>query len=256
MMKTKSLYIIVFLLFTVCLISANAQGGKEKFNQGVDEYSAGNYKEALQLWLDLYNSGYRTASLDYNIGNAYFKLNDIANSILFFERAYLLKPSDENINYNLEIARSRTIDKFKAIPELFFVKWFDFISLSINGNAWSIISLAAFVLCLVFLSVYIYSSGYRVKVTGFWLALILFFVSLMTISFSWQNRSLVNDSHKAIIVAPQVSGKSSPDNSGTDLFVIHEGTKVTIGEEVGDWYEIVLSDGNKGWIPANSLNVI
>jgi tetratricopeptide (TPR) repeat protein len=89
-MKRKSSYVLVILLFTVFLINVRAQEAGEKFSQGVAEYSTGNYKEALQLWLDLYNSGYRSASLDYNIGNAYFKMNEIPNSILFYERAYLL----------------------------------------------------------------------------------------------------------------------------------------------------------------------
>ncbi|HEX2920568.1 MAG TPA: tetratricopeptide repeat protein [Bacteroidales bacterium] len=226
------------------------------FNKGVENYSAGNYEEALKIWLNIYETGKRSANLNYNIGNAYFKLGNVPNSILFYERAYLLDPSDDNINYNLEIARSLTVDRFQEIPELFFVKWFNLISLSLHGNTWSIISIIAFVLCLGLLSLFIYSSSYSRKVLGFWLAVVFFVISVSSIFLSLQNRTLVYDSHKAIITMPQVSGKSSPDNSGTDLFVIHEGTKVAMVDKVGDWYEIVLSDGNKGWIPASSLSVI
>jgi SH3-like domain-containing protein len=81
-------------------------------------------------------------------------------------------------------------------------------------------------------------------------------MSATSIAFSLRNKSLVYDSHKAIIINTLVSGKSSPDNSGTDLFVLHDGTKVTIEDKVGEWYEIRLSDGNKGWIPVNSLIII
>lgn len=252
-MKIRHILLLVIGL-TVALNAASQEG--DKFNKGVEAYSGGNFKEALQSWIELYNTGFTSASLNYNIGNAYFKMGDIPNAILFYERAYLLKPADENINYNLEIAKSLTVDRFQEIPELFFIRWFNFISLTLHGNTWSMISLAGFVLCLLFLSVYIYTSKYKLKVAGFWLALILLVISLMAISFSWQNRTLVYDSHKGIISSPQVSGKSSPDNSGTDLFVIHEGTKVSIGEEVGGWFEITLSDGNKGWIPSGSLNII
>ena len=228
----------------------------EKFKKGTEYFSSGNYKEALDQWINIYNTGYRSAQLNYNIGNAYFKLNNIPGAILFYERAYQLKPADEDITYNLNIARTLVVDRFEEIPELFFVKWYNFMSLIISGNSWAKISITTFVLCLLFLSLYFYSSRYRYKVIGFWLAVILLLVSLTSFAFATRNKSLVHESHKAIIYSPSVNGKSSPDSSGTDLFVLHEGTKVTVEDEVGDWYEIRLSDGNKGWIPANSLEII
>lgn len=256
MKKTLQYILVLFLLFTLVPVNYSLGQATSEFQEGVDKYTEGNFGEALEIWLDLYNSGQRSANLNYNIGNAYFKLGDIPRSILFYERAYLLSPGDENINYNLEIARGMIVDRFQEIPELFFIKWFNLISLSIGENIWSIISISSFALCLAFLSLYIYSSTYKWKVMGFWLAIILFIISFSTISFSWQNHTLVHDSHQAIITTPQISGKSSPDASGTNLFIIHEGSKVTLGEKVGEWYEITLSDGNKGWVPASSFNII
>lgn len=256
-MNSKTKYILTFLLLILFSVRAISQdSGTEKFNKGVAFFSAGSYKEALQVWLDVYNTGYQSSGLDYNIGNAYFKLNNIPNAILFYERAYLLKPADEDINYNLQIARSLIVDRFQEIPELFFVRWYNLVSLFLSTNTWAIISITTFILCLLLLSLYIYSTKYLQKVIGFWLAVFFFAITLSSFAFSVRNKSLVLDSHKAIISNPVVSGKSSPDNSGTDLFVLHEGTKVSIEDEVGEWLEIRLSDGNIGWVPANSLNKI
>jgi tetratricopeptide (TPR) repeat protein len=249
-----TLTVIFFLLVAHTAVSQDTV--EEKFQQGVTLFTAGSYQEALDKWNDIYNTGYRSANLYYNIGNAYFKLNDIPDAILFYERAYLLKPADENINYNLQIARTLIVDRFQEIPELFFIKWYNFIALFRSTNSWARTSLVSFILFLLFLSLYIYSSRYRQKVTGFWLAVIFIILATTSSAFAVRNKSLVYDSHKAIITSPLVSGKSSPDNSGTDLFVLHEGTKVSIEDEVGEWYEIRLSDGNKGWVPLNSLNII
>lgn len=256
-MKTAAKYIIILFFLSAFSFNLFSQDDRhEKFQKGVSEYSSGNFRSALDYWLDLYNSGYRSGNLDYNIGNAYFKLSDIPRAILFYERAYLLDPSDENIRYNLEIARTLTVDKFQAIPELLFSKWFDFVSLFLHVNTWAAISIISFILMLGCLSLYIYSSGYKVKVTGFWLGVVFLVFSGISVMFSLHNKKLLFDSRKAIITTPVVSGKSSPDTSGTDLFVLHEGTKVSIGDEVGQWYEITLSDGNKGWVPVNSLDII
>ena len=254
-MKLKARYLLFIILILLFAAEIKSQD-TEKFSLGVASYSSGNYEQALQFWMDIYNTGYRSASLNYNIGNTYFKMNDIPNAILFFERAYLLDPADENINYNLEVARTLVVDRFQEIPELFFIKWYKLISLILSTNTWAIISISGFILCLLFLSLYIYSSKYSLKVLGFWLALSLIVISLVSISFSIKNKSLVYSGNTAIIMDPQVAGKSSPDISGTDLFVLHEGTKVMIGDKVGEWYEIKLSDGNKGWIPAGSVNII
>lgn len=251
----KYIHFLLLLLLTANLVLAQEERS-EKFKKGVEYYTASNYQEALSEWMDIYNTGYRSAELDYNIGNAYFKLNNVPGAILFFERARLLKPADNNINYNLQISRSLVVDKFEEIPELFFVRWFDLLSLLLSANIWAVISIISFVLFLVLLSVYIYSSRYRIKVMGFWAALLFLILSASSLAFTVRNRSLVYDNKQAVIFAPSVNGKSSPDNSGTDLFILHEGSKVTIEDNVGEWYEIKLSDGNKGWVPSNSLTII
>jgi tetratricopeptide (TPR) repeat protein len=246
--------LIILLMLSSSAFSQETKD--DKFKQGSDYFTSGNYDKALEQWIDLYKTGYRSAELEYNIGNAYFKTNNIPGAILFYERAKLLKPADEDINYNLQIARTLVVDRFEEIPELFFVRWYNFLSLVLSSNSWARISIITFVLCLLFLSLYFYSAKYRLKVMGFWLALLLLIISLFSIAFSFRNKSLIHDSRKAIIFNPLVNGKSSPDNSGTDLFVLHEGTKVTVVDEVGEWFEIRLSDGNKGWIPSNSLEII
>jgi tetratricopeptide (TPR) repeat protein len=254
----KLIHKIFFITFiTIPLFESAAQESQvEKFNKGISLYSEGKYKEALDEWKSIYSTGVHSANLNYNIGNAAFKINNTPEAILFYERALLLKPADEDIQYNLQIARTLVVDKFVEIPELFFVRWYNFLSLTLSTNSWAKISMISFILFLCSLSLYIYSSRYNRKVIGFWLALILLMLSLSTVSFSIRNKHLIYNNPKAIIFNPQVNGKSSPDNSGKDLFVLHEGTRVTIEDEVGEWKEIRLSDGNKGWVPANSLNKI
>jgi len=256
-MNSKKQYILILLFFSLIEITAVSQDtNKDKYYQGVTYFTAGSYKEALQVWTEVYNTGYRSANLDYNIGNAYFKLNNIPSAILFYERAYLRKPADEDINYNLQVARTLIVDRFQEIPELFFIKWYNFVSLFLSTNTWAKISIISFILFLLLLSLYIYSPRHRYKVIGFWLAVSFIILSLTSLAFTIRNKSLVYDSHEAIISSPAVSGKSSPDKSGNDLFVLHEGTKITVEDKVGEWLEIRLSDGNKGWIPLNSIIII
>jgi tetratricopeptide (TPR) repeat protein len=255
-MKLSIRILLILLLGLPAINSSGQESSVEKFNKAANLYSSGKYKDALDTWISVYKAGVRSANLDFNIGNAYFKTSNIPGAILFYERALLLKPADEDVQYNLQIARTLVVDKFVEIPELFFVRWYNFLSLTLSTNRWAQISLTSFILFLIALSIYIYTPRYRYKVIGFWFAVFLLIFSLFSVSFSIRNRNLIYNNSKAIIFSPLVNGKSSPDNSGTDLFVLHEGTRVTIEDAVGEWFEIRLSDGNKGWVPANSLEKI
>ncbi len=245
---------VLILIFPIRVFSQETT--EERFRSGAEYFSSADYEKALEVWSDVYKTGYRSPELEYNIGNAYFKLNNIPGAILFYERAHLHKPGDEDITYNLQIARTRVVDRFEEIPELFFVSWYNLLSLSLSTNTWAWMSISSFMLCLLFLSLYFYTSKYKLKVLGFWFSLLFLIVSVSSLALTLRNKKLVYDSHKAVIFSPVVNGKSSPDESGTDLFVLHEGTKVTVEDEVGEWLEIRLSDGNKGWVPVNSLEII
>ena len=146
--------VLVLVILSMSDWSVYGDDNTGKFDLGVTYFTSGNYSEALKLWTEVYNTGYHSANLDYNIGNAYFKLNDIPHAILFYERASLLNPADEDIDYNLQISRTLTVDRFQEIPELFFVKWYNFISLIISTNSWARVSIISFVLSLLFLSLW------------------------------------------------------------------------------------------------------
>ena len=257
-MKMKRFVFMVLLMNLLILpaVTARETDRNVQFDRGTELFSEGDYSGALEEWLAIYKTGYTSSPLCYNIGNAYFKLNNIPGSILFYERALLLDPTDEDINYNLQIARTRTVDRLEEIPKLFFVRWFNVVSLLLPSNTWAVFSIVSFLLCLVLLLVYFFTSKYKLKVAAFWVALVMLFFASISLANSIRSRNLVYHNESAIIFSPQVRGKSSPDDSGNDLFILHEGTKVEVTDRVGEWLEIRLSDGNKGWVPASTLEII
>lgn len=248
--------ISVFILLLSNIFPASSQDIKSIIAKGNQLYSAGNYEEAINKWEELTESGYEAAPVYYNLGNAYFKSNKIAPAILNFERAKLLAPHDKDINYNLELARTYVVDKIDELPEVFYLIWYKNIVQLFSSNTWAILALIALVVFLVLFSIYLYAKGYSVKKTMFWLSALFLFIWFGAFAFSCSGRKLVTDPNKAIVFSPSVTVKSSPDESGTGLFVIHEGTKVTVVDELNEWTEIILSSGTKGWLLSSSIEKI
>ena len=220
-------------------------------------YSAGDYATAVDAYERLLADGGESAVLYYNLGNAYYKEDDMARAILNYERALRLDPSNKDIRFNLDLARSKTIDRVSERVEIFFVRWFHSFANMLPLDAWAWVAIVLFLLFVCSLALFIFGRGRGLKRLFFILACIFLVLSLCAngIGYSQKHRLTVRDT--AIVMEPSVVVRSTPSASGTELFVLHEGRKVTIKDNsMNAWKEIELEDGNVGWIEAKSLEVI
>ena len=219
-------------------------------------YAAEQYDLAIERYESVIKNYGASAELFYNLGNSYFKSGEIARAILNYERAILLKPGDSDIRFNLELVRQQTVDKIEPIQEFFMKKWVRSMQNLIGVDYWAMIGLAGFALFIGCLVLFFFSKWMYLKKFGFYLGIVLFITVITANIFAYNQKKQLENRRGAIIFTPTVTIKSSPDNSGTDLFLLHEGTKVFIRSTVGDWHEILLEDGNLGWINKKDIEVI
>lgn len=252
-MRNRLIQIILLLFAPFVLFSQTPEELIEKGNQ---QYIDGDFEAAIATYKTVVDSGYESATLYYNLGNAYYKSNRVTRAILFYEKAKLLAPNDDEINYNLELARTYVIDKIDEIPELFLVTWLKSFIEFFSVDQWAYISIVSFIIALALGLFYLFSQKYSLKKLSFIFAIIFLVLSAGTFSFASTQKKQTIENTTAIVFAPTVTLKSSPDVSGTDLFVLHEGTKVTVVDQVGEWREIELSNGNKGWLKTGDIRMI
>ena len=219
-------------------------------------YVNGNYQEAIKVYESLLKHG-ESAELYYNLGNAYYRTENITRAVLNYERALLLSPGDGDIRFNLQIARSKTIDKIVPESEMFFVTWYRSLVNIMSVDGWGRMALVSLALVIVLFLVYLFSARVWVQKVGFFGGGILLVVFVLSNFFAWQQRQQLLNREGAIVVAPSVTVKSTPAQNGTDLFILHEGTKVVITDgSMKSWREIRLADGKKGWIESKKIELI
>lgn len=226
------------------------------FNTTNELYKENGFSEALDNYLAIEEEGYHSAELYLNIGNCYYKLADYPHAILYYERAKLLDPRNEKITFNLAKARTYIIDNIEEIPELFLARWIrNFINI-LDSNHWAVICLITFVFCWISFLLYFLSGKLNLKRLGFYIGLLLLIISGLTFFNSYKAKMYQTSSNSAIIIYPTVTVKGSPSEEGVNVFIIHEGTKVFITDEVSDWYEIKLTDGKQGWLRKEIIEII
>ena len=246
------LLILVFLLPTCFLTPASAITKAD----GDSAYVRGEYQQAIKDYEALLKQG-ASADLYYNLGNAYYRTENITKAVLNYERALLLSPSDRDIRFNLQMARTKTIDKIIPEQEMFFVTWYRSLVNLASVDGWARTALISLALAIVLALVYLFSERIWLRKVGFFAAILLIAVFLCSNLFAHQQKQQLIHRKGAIITAPAVTVKSTPAKQGTDLFILHEGTKVTIKDaSMKDWKEIRLADGKEGWVETRQIEFI
>ncbi len=252
-MKNIMIFLTVLLAFTFSLF---ADATDDAFKKANEHYMKEEYSTAIDQYEDLLQQGYKTSELYYNLGNAYFKSNLIPSAILNFERAKRLAPGDEDINFNLKIANLQTVDKIKTIPKPFFTEWWHSVRGVLSSGMWGGLAILAFWLGGASFIVFLYSSVPSIKKITFTASSVLVFITVLSLIFAIQTYNEETNLKEAIVFAESSYVKTSPDDASTDLVILHEGTKLEVLDELGDWKKIRLADGNVGWIMDNDIEMI
>lgn len=220
------------------------------------EYKKGNYRLAIQYYEELLKAG-PSAEIYYNLGNAYFQTENIPQALLAYERSLLLSPGDSDTRYNLELARSKTIDKISAPNEMFFVTWYKSLANMTDSDTWAVVSLIFFVMVLLLVMLYLFLPQQLLRSSCAGGAVAFFVLFIFSVLFAHQQKSAVINRVGAIVVAPTVNVKKTPADNGADECVIHEGVRIDITDKTIDgWLGIRIADGREGWLKTSQVEEI
>jgi len=250
----KSIYIVVLLV--IAALGAQSQSKQALIDTANSAYKNSNYDRAIKYYDSIVNQGYVSAELFYNLGNAYFKKQKLAEAILFYEKALKYDPGNGDIRHNLEMARQMTIDKIEKVPEMFYVKWWQNIYNLFSSNSWAKIVVGFFTLTLIMAGFFILSRRVVLRKFAFYTGLLTLLITIFSFTIAAKKYHDFTHDKAGIVFDPSVTVKGSPSQNSVDLFVIHEGTKVFIQDKLGEWYEIKIANGSVGWIKKDTIEVI
>ena len=249
--------LLLMCLSTGAATAAPGQQAQQATKTEADSaYVQGDFHRAVSLYEAVLANG-QSADLYYNLGNAYYRLDDITRAVLNYERALKLSPGDADIRFNLQMAQSKTVDKVVPESEMFFVTWYHSVTNLNSVDGWARLALGALALAIVLALVYLFSNPVWMRKVGFFGAAAMLLLFLVSVLFAWQQKREFAHRRGAIIMQGAVPVKSTPAKDGTDLFILHEGTKVNITDDsMREWKEIRVPDGKQGWVEATQIEVI
>ena len=248
--------IIAFIALLSASFFTFASVDDSLMQQGNTAYQNGDYDLAIDCYQEIIDHGNEGAILYYNLGNAYFKAKQTADALLWYERALRLDPSNEDIKHNITYANLQITDKIEVLPELFIVRWWNGLSKSMTVTGWAVMAVVFGAIFALSIALMLASRRRWLSMTAVALAFISLLIAIFSLIFaSKENKRYVNQP-EAIVMHSVVNAKGTPNESGTSLFVIHEGLKVAVTDRVGTWVEIKLPNGEKGWVEASSIEII
>ncbi len=248
-------YSFVWLLLAMICFGGTSAKAVTK-NNADTEYQKGNYQQAIRDYEEILKNG-ESAEIYFNLGNAYYRTDNITKAVLNYERARLLSPGDDDINFNLQFARSKTIDKITPESEMFFVTWYKSLVNFTSVDNWAKTGILCIVMALLLVLLYLFGPQLMLRKIGFFGGLAFFVIFLLSNLFAFQQKQALDNRTGAIIISPSVNIKKTPAKNSTDQFVLHEGTRVDIIDKgMTDWRCIRVGDGREGWIETKAIEEI
>lgn len=257
--NSTTLKVVTAMIFLSIPLSGFAADGyvDSLFNAASAAYSEGNWTEAADTYSSIENLGLESPSLYCNMGNAWFKSGDVAKAMLYYEKALKLDPSYDDARYNRTVISDFIQDRIEPVPEFILKTWTRDLCYILDSDTWAVTGLVFLGLVVAALLLLFLSSSLALRRTGFFTAIVAFLLMVMSFAFAFWQKNDYMRKDGAIIMTPVVSVKSSPSSeTSTDLFILHEGTKVLILDEVGDWRNIELADGRQGWMKSSDMEII
>ena len=248
-------YSFVWLLLAMICFGGTSAKAVTK-NNADTEYQKGNYQQAIRDYEEILKNG-ESAEIYFNLGNAYYRTDNITKAVLNYERARLLSPGDDDINFNLQFARSKTIDKITPQSEMFFVTWYKSLVNFTSVDNWAKTGILCTVMALLLVLLYLFGPQLMLRKIGFFGGLAFFVIFLLSNLFAFQQKQALDNRTGAIIISPSVNIKKTPAKNSADQFVLHEGTRVDIIDKgMTDWRCIRVGDGREGWIETKAIEEI
>ena len=248
-------YSFVWLLLAMICFGGTSAKAVTK-NNADTEYQKGNYQQAIRDYEEILKNG-ESAEIYFNLGNAYYRTDNITKAVLNYERARLLSPGDDDINFNLQFARSKTIDKITPESEMFFVTWYKSLVNFTSVDNWAKTGILCIVMTLLLVLLYLFGPQLMLRKIGFFGGLAFFVIFLLSNLFAFQQKQALDNRTGAIIISPSVNIKKTPAKNSADQFVLHEGTRVDIIDKgMTDWRCIRVGDGREGWIETKAIEEI
>jgi len=252
MKKYASLFVVLLFIPLIML----ADSAKTLFDIANEHYNKGEYEQSILLYDSLLKNDVESAGIYFNLANAWFKIDDMPHSILYYEKAMKIEPNNKDIIYNLELANTRIADRIEDVPEFFLKTWWKSILNLFNEKQWTRINILMFALFLAFGVIYFVSKKRSVKKLGFSLSIILLLLSFISGLIGYSSYKIKTTHNTAIIFTPAVNIKSAPDDNSSTIFILHQGTKVSLLDKSGDWQKVKIANGSEGWILKNDFEAI
>lgn len=248
----KQIIYIITLLFSLILSGQN----ETIFKDATTLYNQGKYQDAIEKYQAILNSGEHSAELYFNLGNAHYKLNKIAPSVYYYEKALQLSPNDKEIKNNLAFAQNMTIDAIEVIPEVGLSKFFRNAINILSFDGWAKLTIMFMFLFVILFIVYYFAFSTGRKRLSFIGSIAALLFMLVSLSFAFQKYNMVQKDRPAIVFAKEAEVKSEPNLRSAEAFRLHEGSKVQILDTVNNWKKIKLVDGKTGWIPSDDIKAL